>query len=1043
MLKKIIVLFAFWAALTSLGASAQNVTISGTVHDAIGPLAGATVMVQGTSVGDVTDNDGRFSLTATPQSVLEISCLGYETVTMTVGNRTVIRIVLKEDALTLSDAVVLGYGIATKKKDLSASVGIVASPEELATHPVTSTEAMLQGQIPGVTIQNNGGSPTSSPSVVIRGQGSKNGDAVLWVVDGIPGAPVNSLSDIESLVVLKDAASAAIYGAQSGAGGVILVTTKKGSSGVSVTYDGLVGFRSAMNLPASLNAKEEIEMRKTSYAHAGASLPAGWDISKNPWVGTTRTDWVDEIFRNAIYHRHNVVVNAGTDKFKNRLSLTSDNNDGILKATYNKKIGINYRGEFQLNKWIKVMEDLNWSQGDSRGADTNSGYSGVILSAIYMPQSASKHFYDGTGFGGTTTEDPAYIAQYGGNFSDIHGDVINPLRMLEADTRFNRSERLFTTTGLEIANIVKGLKFNSRYSYHVNSNFYRNFSPMRPEVGKPELTNTLEYAAYRSAGWMTENTLTYDRTFDKHTVGALLSTTADYYSARGFSASATGFADESKNLQYFDWADSHDKSKDYLVGPDANVAVIGRLAYSYDDRYFLTASWRRDYAGRLPETHNYGDFPAVTGAWKISSEPFFNADGIVNLLKLRASFGRVGNLGSIGYNYKSAILSNKGWNNQSVQYGYETAAGYCGQFYFNGKALNPNLTWETSEQLDLGLDIDLFRERLSMSFDVYNKRTFNLIQEQSSGWPASIGVDAMYVNLGEVVNRGFEVVAGWQDQIGDWSYHVNGNLAFNKNRVTDIGVLTGDGTKGVWTGGGGFRNVPDIYQTAEGMPLNSYYMVKCLGIFQSDAEVKAYTGKNGKMIQPNATAGDLKFEDYDHNGEINSDDRQYFGNAEPDFTYALNAGFIWKNLGFSMMLQGVQGAQAAYMAKYMLLGDVEGNFNRSRDILNAWSPDKASSSIPRLSKNDPNNNFSTASSWYLEDASYLRLKNITVSYDLTKAFRRLAHFNERRSSCMVYFSGENLFTLTRYSGMDPECGGWDGLKYPVSRVLSFGVKLTY
>lgn len=1024
-------------------AQQQKKSISGVVVDKAGmPIMGANIIETGTTNGTITDLDGKFSLTVNENVVLHISFIGYISQEIAIGNQTNLNIQLEEDMQLLEEVVVLGYGLATKKKDLSASVGIVADPESLAKRPVTSTQSMLQGQIPGVTIQSDGGSPTSTPNIVVRGQGSQNGDGVLWVVDGVPGAPINSLSDIESIVVLKDAASAAIYGAQSGAGGVVIVTTKKGQKGVSVSYDGLTGVRTATNLVQSLNAEQQIQMRQISSANSGVALDAGWDATLNPYVGTTRTNWIDEIFRNALYHRHNVVLNSGTETFKNRVGFSASKDDGVLVGTYNKGLGISYRGDIQINKWVKITEDLRFGQSDSRGVDTNSGYSGAVISAIYMPQSAAKNYYTGTGFGGVTTEDPEYIAKYGSNYAGIHGDVINPLRILTADDRYNRSNSFFTTTGLEISNIITGLKFNSKFSFYTNSGFSKNFAHMITEVGKPDASNSLNYSTSRSQGWKTENTLTFDRTFDKHSVGALLSTTSDYYSGRGFSAAGSTFSDESRNLQYFNFAGAWTKPSDYLSGPDANIALISRLSYSFDDRYFMTASWRRDYAGRLPDNNNYGDFPAVTGAWKISNEDFFNK-GLVDLLKIRASFGRVGNLGSIGYNYKSQTLSSAGWSNQSQQYGYETDAGYCGTFYYNGKALNPKLTWETSEQFDAGLDIDMLNDRLSMSFDFYNKRTYNLIQSQSSGWPNSIGVSAMLVNLGEIKNRGFEALFGWKDRVGkDWSYFLNANAAYNKNWVSDIGVTTGDGSKGVWTGGGDYRQVPYIYQTKEGGPLNQYYMINCLGIFQSDAEVLTHA-KNGQMIQPNAKAGDLKFEDFNDDGKIDALDRQYFGNATPDWTFAFSGGFTWKDLSFNMMFQGVQGAQAAYMAKYSLLGDVEGNFNRSVDILDAWSSSNTGTDIPRLSRTDPNGNFTTASTWYLEDASYLRMKNITLTYDLTRIIRKCSHFLDRKSSLAVYFSGENLFTITPYSGMDPECGGWDALKYPVSRVLSFGVKLTY
>lgn len=931
----------------------------------------------------------------------------------------------------------------TRKQDLSASVGIISNTDELAARPVTSTESMLQGQLPGVTIQADGGDPTSTPNIVIRGQGSQNGDNVLWVVDGVPGAPITSMNDIESIVVLKDAASAAIYGAQSGAGGVVLVTTKKAKEGApTLTYDGTFGFRQATNLIEPLNAEEQVEMRRRSYENAGQALPDGWNVTKNPWVGTTRTDWMDAIFRTAFYQRHNIALNVGTDKSSSRLSLSFDNDQGTLINTYKKNLALRYNGKMQLNKWITISEDLVWKNTTSRSKETdNDAYTGPILSAVYMPASATIYNPLDGSYGGTTTEDPAYIEKYGSNFADAHGDAVNPVRLLEAENLYNKTSDVWSTTSLEIGNVLPGLKFVSRFTYNLQNYYYKKFNPIRDEVGKPNLSNNVQEQSYRMDAWKTENTLTYDNTFGKHTVGALFSTTADHYSKRGLEAIGKDLSSEAAYLQYMAYANSTEVL-DYLTGPDANVSMIARLAYSYDDRYFVTASWRRDYAGRLPKEHNFGDFPAVTLGWKISNEKFFKKNDIVNLLKLRASWGRVGNLGSIDYNYKSPLLSKNTYSEQA-QYGV-TSNQLWNNFAYYSTALNPNLTWETSEQYDLGLDMEMFNNRLSLSMDYFDKRTFNLIQPQPMNWPSTMGLDAMLVNLGEVRNRGFELSIGWNDRINkNFSYFVTGNFSYLKNWVSDIGVKNEDGTPGVWTDDKSFRSVKDIYQTTEGEPLNSFHLIQTAGIFQSDEEAAAYVDKNGKRIQPDAKKGDLKFVDYDGDGTIGFGDRQYMGSATPKTTFAWTLGFTWKKLSFSAMFQGVGGAQAMNVSKYMLLSDVEGNFNRSREILNAWSPDNRGSNIPILSKNDNNGNFSTASDWYLEDASYLRLKNVTLSYDLSDVFCKWSHLNDRNSRLSVFLSGENLATITRYSGMDPECGGWDALKYPVSRVFSLGVKLTY
>ena len=1011
----------------SAGAYAQQISVRGIVKDQMGePVIGANVLVKGTSNGVITDIDGKFALSAGKNDILIISFVGFMSQEIPVTGKDLM-VTLKEDTGLLDEVVVLGYGANARKQDLSAAVGVLSNTDDLTVRPVSSTESLLQGQLAGVTVQSNGGDPTSTPSIVIRGQGSQNGDNVLWVVDGVPGAPIASMSDIESIVVLKDAASAAIYGAQSGAGGVILVTTKKAKAGIpTLSYEGTYGIRQATNLPEPLNAEEELEMRKRSYANANVTLPDGWNIEKNPWIGTTRTNWMDEIFRTAFYQRHNIALNVGTDNYSSRLSFSFDNDEGVLINTYNKNYAIRYNGKFDLNKWVSISEDLVWKNTENRSKDTNDAYTGPVLSAIYMPASATVYNpLDGT-WGGTTTEDPEYIAKYGSNFAGAHGDAVNPVRLLRAENRFNRTSDVWSTTSLQIANIIQGLKFTSRFTYNLKTNNYKNFRPIQDEPGKPNNSNSLDVTNYRTDAWKTENTLTYDNSFGNHTVGALFSTTADHYNVRGLKVNGKNFADESPYLQYLAYAGTT-SATDYLTGPDANVSLVARLAYSYDDRYFVTASWRRDYAGRLPKENNFGDFPAATLAWKISNERFFKKSDFIGMLKLRASWGRVGNLGSIDYNYKSLLLGTSYWQEQA-QYGVINNATW-NNFVYNSSAMNRNLTWETSEQWDLGLDVELFKNRLALSFDYFDKRTFNLIQKQTMNWPSSIGLDPLLINQGEIRNRGIEIQANWNDRVNkDFSYFVSGNFSYLKNWVSDIGVKNADGSPGVWTDSDSkFRNIPYTRQTAEGEPLNSYYLIKTDGIFQSDAEAAAYVDKNGKRIQPNAVAGDLKFIDYNNDGKIDDKDRQYCGSATPKTTYSFSFGATYKKFSFSAMFQGVGGAQAFYAAKSVILSDADGNFNRVKDILNAWSPTNTSSNIPRLSMNDPNSNFSTASDWYLESASYLRLKNLTLSYDLTDVLQKWSHLRERNSRMSVYFSGENLFTITDYSGMDPECGGWDAM----------------
>ena len=1029
----------FMCAAAVFSAQAQNQTVTGIVADDLGPIAGAVVLCGDANA--ITDIDGVYTINVPSNGELEFSCLGYKTLKVPVNGRAKIDVTLTVDAVMLESAVVLGYGVQTKKKDLSASVGIVENMEKIAERPSTDITNALQGQIPGVTISNNGGDPTSEANIVIRGQGSRNGDQVLWVVDGVPGQPIVSMNEVESIVVLKDAASAAIYGATSGAGGVILVTTKKARQGVHLEYNLVAGFRQAAKLPQTLTAQQEIDMKTTSYANAGITLPDGWDPEKNPWIATQRTDWMKEIFRNAFYQRHDVTFNYGSEKVKTRLTLALDDNNGLLINTYKKTYSVGFNGQYDVNKWLQFTARINYDEKQSRGTNTSSAYTGALISAIYMPPSAEAYATAGPNkgsFGGTTTEDPAYIAKYG-NYAGIFGDAVSPLRILRGDNLWNRRGEFTTNVGVNITPI-KGLKLSSNILLAEYWNIYKNFYPKRTEVGKPIASNSLSEGGAREFSWRSESTISFDRTFGKHTVGALLAMTFDKSTYRGVGVSVSDFLNESQYLQYVKFGQGTVVGSDSFT-MDGNIAFVARASYSYDDRYFVTASWRRDYAGRLPKGHNFGDFPAVTGAWKISSEPFFPKIDALTLFKVRGSWGRIGNLGSVAIGYKDASLNSANSKN-GAQYGVENRTIW-GYMYYPSQVVNQNLTWETSEQWDIGLDMAFAKDRLSFSADYYNKRTYNLIQEQTMGWPATIGLNPMLVNQGEISNQGVELSLSWADRAGkDFNYYINANYAYNKNSVISTGVKDDQGNAGVWTGGGEFRNMPWIYQSEAGQPLNSFYMIPCLGIFQSEEDVYDHQ-KDGKLIQPNARPGDLKFQDTNNDGKIDSNDRVYCGSGVPQHTFALSGGINWKGLTVDLMFQGVAGNKIAYVAKQMLLNDTEGGFSRCAYILNAWSPTNPSSNIPILSASDPNSNFSTPSTWYLEDGSYLRLKNLTIGYDFTSLLNRVPHFAERASTCRIYVSMDNLFTITKYSGMDPEVGGFDTLTYPLSRSFVIGLKINY
>lgn len=1025
--------------------------ISGIVKDATGePIIGANVIVKGTTNGVITGLDGDFTLDVPQNAVLEISYIGYVSQEVSVGSKDNIQISLKEDTQKLDEVVVVGYG-KMKKGDLSAAVSTIANVDKLMERPISSAEEMLQGQIPGVTVTSNGGHPDATPSITIRGMGSRNGETPLYVVDGVPGAPFN-FSDVVSMTVLKDAASAAIYGAYAGSAGVILVTTKQAAPGhTTVTYDMVTGFSQASNLPQSLTIEEEKMVRAKALGFDSvdelAANIAGWNVQKNPYIGQTRTDWMDAIFRTAPFQRHNVAISGGTEEFSNRASIEYSNRQGTLINTYNKSITARLNSMWKINPWIQVREDLSWQEVQKRGANTSSAESGVILSALMMPRNAEVYNSDGS-FGGTAPSDQAYIQQYGSNYADIHGDVVNPVRSLTSAYNENHTSYLTSSTFLEIKEPIKGLNFTSRFTYKLKNYFYRYYDTRRLEPGKPSDRNELTYESQREPQWDLENTLTYDRVFNRHNIGLMASTTASDYSYRQFEVTARDFVNEEGSLMYFAQAGTYDPAKDEFL-KDRNVSVVARASYSFADRYFVTGSWRRDYAGRLPEGQKYGDFPSATVAWKLTSEPFMPKSEILNTAKIRASWGRIGNLGSIarGYGYPTLTSYIISGGDVGSQIG-STNPILIGKYYEAG--YNPNLTWETSEQWDLGLDLSLFSNRMNITADYFLKKTKDLIKEQDAGWTNNIGLNPMLVNDGEIHNSGIEISASWADQVGKVSYWVSGNVATLKNRVYNIGKADAEGNKPVWTDGATFKELSP-FRSEEGQPLYSFYLVKTDGVFTSQEEIDNYVGPNGEKIQPNAKVGDLKFVDKDHNGQIDRGDREFMGNAMPKVTYSLSGGLTWNNFTFSLMLQGVGGVKIFNAYKYSTLNESLSSFNRSRDILKALNgPNKE---VPRISANDENGNFSTNSDYYLEKGDFLRIKNISVGYSFTKLFQKCGYLADRKSTLDLTLSVDNLATFTSYSGIDPEVGstpnsstyslGLDRGQYPVSRTYSVALKLKF
>jgi len=1000
----------------------QQIKVTGIVRDENGtPLPGVNVIIRGINTGVITDFEGRYSINApNGESILIFSFVGYLTEERTIGDQTNIDISVLPDIKSLSEVVVIGYG-EVRKNDLSTAVSTLDNIKNMKSQPADASQ-MLQGTIAGVNVKYNGGDPGSTPSIVIRGLGNPN-DVPLWVVDGVPGVPVNT-EDIETITVLKDAASAAIYGANVGSGGVIIVTTKKGKVG-KPKFEANVysGFQNAWRLPKALNAQQFNDVKNLAADNAGTSHNPVFDAVQNPWGAVTRTNWIDEIFRTGKTDHYAFSVTGGNENLKAFASFEANNTQGVLLNTLKKGLGGKINVDFNLSKNIHFSQ---WLQaGTSRGysADTYSGYTGAIISAIYMPPSATVYDQNGN-FGGVV---PADLIKNAGSY----GDIVNPVATLLRTDIYNPNTWVHSTSALDIK-LFPGLSFRSAFTLGGYENMYGDFNPKRPEPGKPNDQNSRKLDVTTGNHWLWENTATYSKTFGSHSVNLMAGYSASYKKDFGFGLTAYGFnneADLARNLvNSTDWT----KTQPWENGPqeEAFNSWFSRVSYTFADRYFLTGSLRHDASSRLYIDNNSGTFPAVSAAWKISSESFF-PKGVVNLFKLRGSWGQIGDVNSVpNYSY-NVLLSSA---NQTVLGNPATISNGLGV----SGIPNLSLTWETSEQTDFGLDMDLFGSKINIVADYYIKYTKNLIDRIPTPSTAGIGDNYPWGNIGKVKNQGFEFAANYNGKLKDFNYKIGANFTTLQNEVMNLGSRDIYYYRNM-----SFRGVLTPLASAVGQPWHSFYLIKTDGIFNTDQDASNYVDENGKRVQPDAKAGDLKFVDNNGDGIINDNDRVFMGSNTPKFTYGLNAYLNYKIVDLSFMFQGISGAKIFNAFKSTTLTASEQGYNMSGDILNAWSTSNTGSNIPKISATDPNKNFQTNSDWFLEDGSYLRLKNVTLGVNIPESLLRKVKLSDVH--LRVYASGENLLTFTKYKGMDPEVANWglDVGTYPISRVFSFGINLNF
>ena len=1004
-------------------ADQNKISISGTVYggnDGM-PLPGVGIKDKGSDAATTTDFDGTFKIEINAsEAILVFSYVGYvdQEVKVTQADKN-ITIKLVADMKQLQEVVVMGYG-SVKKNEVLGSVGSV-SMKETSSRTYNSAAELLQGTVAGVTVLSNGGDPTAEPTINIRGIGSLNAETPLIVLDGIIySGSLNTLNpnDIASISVLKDAASAAIYGARA-SGGVILITSKKGTSeriNVNVNYQG--GFQNVAKKLDVLNAAEYADAMNLARDNAGMPRIPAFDPAFEPTARTTKTNWMDEIFHTGEIQDLSLSINGKTEKSNFFVSGSYRKNEGILLNTFGERYTARANSSFKLAPNFTIGENLSYSLTNGQSANTSSGYTGAILAAIFYPPNATIYREDGSGqFGGVPEK---YIGSY--------GDVINPVAYLKRLDNRNPVSTILINPYAEWE-IIKGLKVKTNWGYTRIQDNAKDFAVKIKEPGKIFDFNRLTQKSVTTTDLLGEQTISYEKSLGKHNFKALAGYTYQETKREFYTIEGTGFDNEDPSQRYLLNAKLIQQTAAGL-SDEIISSYVGRLNYDFNQKYLFSGIIRRDGTSKLLSANRWKVYPSVSAGWLISEEEFMkNISPIVSNLKLRASWGQIGNLGNLGPYQFSVPL-----NQTQALIGSTPVINYG---YAEGELSNPNLKWESSEQTNIGLDFTMLNNTLTGSVDAYVKKNKDmLVRDQLPG--VSGTPQGRIVNSGDVENKGIEASLTYQKTRGEFKFDVTANAAFLSNKIVSIkDGLTSLEPLNISR----VRSLPlaNIYQV--GSPVGAYYGYATDGLFQSTAEAKAYVNSSGAVYQPNAVAGDIKFKDVNGDGVINNSDRVVLGNPFPKTTYSLNANFRYKGFDMNIFFNAVAGNKIFNAVKYTGLNASFPGYNLLADSKNAWSPTNTDTNIPVLSSTDNNNNFGRISDFYIEDASFIRLKNVSIGYTVKE------NWLNGKAKLRFFISGQNLFTITNYSGMDPEVGlnnfGLDLGKYPLSRIYMTGVNATF
>ncbi|MET0638092.1 MAG: TonB-dependent receptor [Chitinophagaceae bacterium] len=997
---------------------AQTTRVAGKITGAQGEgLAGVTVRA-GTSATS-TDADGFFSINAMPGDSLEISYVGYRSVNrVVVAGSPQLNLALEPVENTMGDVIVVGY-TSQRKNSITGAVSTV-NMNNLSKTRIPEVGQALQGQVPGVFVAANTGAPGDGFKLRIRGEGTLGNNDALYIVDGVPTRDIRFLNsnDVASMTVLKDAAASAIYGSRAGAG-VVIITTRSGQRGrTNVDLDYFTGIYKAANLPTMLNADQYLTVKDQAWHNTLGNDPAAISPYQADRSRTdlANTDWLDELFTTGIANSIQVSASGGSDKIQFLLSagyfgqngIVTEKNDEFKRYTFRANINAN------LTERLKVGTNLNISYVKQDKLSSSGDVPGVIRHAMIRPPvlAVYKDPSDPT----YTEEDPYtdlpfYTGNTGG-WSRNYEFSSNPIAIVHFTDDTRKTYQTFGNVYAEYAFLSdKSLRFRSNVgvdiSFEHNKNFAINYGdddnddpdePF-PGQGRKNKPNNLDENFGEQMTFTFTNTLNYIKTIGElHSISALLGTENISNRVTGIGGSRQNFDNTSETFRYLDYGGTTSIRSGGSASQWDLVSFFGSASYSFDNKYFFSGTMRADGSSRFGPNNKWGYFPSLSAGWRISQEAFMQDISWISDLKLRGSWGKAGNQEIPDNSYKSIVTMVDGLVN-TIRYG------------------NPDIKWETTTQTDIGLDLSAMRNRLTISADYFSKKTDDILL--TVGLPAvAVGViERTYVNAGEVTNKGFELGIGYQNYDRVFKFSINGNIATVTNRVEKLHQFV--------------ANINDDAAhtlVQMGQPINSYYGLQFEGIYQNTAEIARHLSANANGALP----GDIRFRDLNEDGQINADDRTFIGNPIPKYNFGFNFSAEYKNFDFSFLIQGVEGVDRYNDLKQILNYDSR-PFNSTTDVLGAWNGEGTSNTQPRLTFN--NNGGGNVSSVFVEDASYVRLKNMELGYNINLKKGNI-------KGLRLYVSGQNLATITDYTGLDPESTSLiDKGTYPLSRGFLIGARM--